>query len=182
VVQAVRAFWSEGEVQVAIRELSDADYLRLGMAGKAFSKGCRLESGELLNEAVAKLLEGARKMPRTEKLVPVLIGAMKSIASNDRKLHDNALVDSSDEEVVDETRPPEPTPEDIVLKQDLRKYVMSLFEGDEMAQIICEGHFFEQMTEKDLCNLTGLDETKLASKKRAIWRELKRSDVGAHLK
>ncbi len=180
--QAIRAYWSEGEVQVAVRELSDADLLRLQMIAKAYTKGCRLQSDELLSEAIARLLDGARRIPRTEKFTPVLIGVMRSIASNDKKLHDNARVDSGDDEVLDGTEDCGPTPEDIIIRQDIRKSVMALFEGDEVAQIICEGHFFEQMTEKDLCNLTGLDETRLASKKRAIWRELRRSDLGAHLK
>jgi hypothetical protein len=44
--------------------------------------------------------------------------------------------------------------------------------------MICEGYFFEQMTDKELEELTNLDAKKLASKKRAITRALAKSRVG----
>jgi len=182
VAQAVRAIWSEGEVQLAIGELTDADVHRLQQTARALRRGSRLAPEELLSEAIGRLLEGARKIRRSEKFMAVLMGAMRSIASNDRKLHDNARVDLVDDEALNSIGDPAPTPEDVVARKSLRESVLALFEGDETAQVICEGWFFEQMSEKELCELTGLDAKRLASKKRAIQRELIRSDVGGHLR
>ena len=180
--QAVRAVWSEGEVQLAIRELSEADLHRLQQTARSLARGSRLAPGELLNEAVWKLLEGVRKVPRSEKFVPVLMGAMRSVAWNNRKLHDNARVDSGDDEALNNIGDAAPTPEEVLVKKNVRQSVLDLFEGDEIAQAICEGWFFEQMTEKELCELASIDLKKLGAKKQEIKRALIRSDVGAHLK
>lgn len=180
--QAARAVWSEGEVQLAISELSEVDLHRLQQTARALGRGSRLAPEELMSEAIGKFLEGARKVPRSEKFVVVLMGAMRSIASNDRKLHDNVRVGSGDDKALNSIEDPAPTPEDVLASKSLRESVLALFKGDEIAQAICEGCFFEQMSEKELCELTGLDATKLASKKRAITRELIRSGVGAQLK
>jgi hypothetical protein len=174
--------WTEGEVQSAIRELTDADLLGLQQTARALSRVCRLAPEELLSEAIGRFLDGARKVPRSERFLVVLRGAMRSLAWNDRKLHDNARVDSGDDEVLNNVGDPEPTPEEILAKKDLRADVLALFEGDAVAQAICEGYFFEDMSEKDLCDLTGLSPKELATKKRAITRALGRSKVGEHLK
>jgi hypothetical protein len=182
VAQAVRAVWTEGEVQLAIHELSEADLHRLQQTARVLGRGCRLAPEELLSEAIGRLLDGARKVPRSERFIVVLMGVMRSVASNDRKLHDNARVDSGNDEALNSVGDSEPTPEDDLARKNLRESVLALFEGDEVAQTICEGWFFEQMTDKELGELTDLDPTKLASKKRAITRKLIRSGVGAHLR
>jgi hypothetical protein len=182
VAQAVRAVWTEGEVQLAISELTDADLLGLQQTARALGRVCRLAPDELLSEAVGRLLDGARKVPRSERLIVVLRGVMRSIASNDRKRHDNARVDSGDDEALNSIGSTAPTPEDEVARKHLRESVLVLFEGDAVAQMICEGYFFEQMTDKELEELTNLDAKKLASKKRAITRALAKSRVGEHLR
>jgi len=178
----VRAVWTEGEVQVAIRELSDADYMRLLQAGKALEKVCRLDADDLLHEAIKRVLERTRTIPRAENFLVVLYGAMKSIASSDGKRHDNSQVDSVDDDALNSFEGKEARPDDVLFQDDVRKMVMSVFEGDDVAQAICEGWFFEGMTDKELSDLTELDDKKLASAKKAIFRALRKSKVGAHLK
>jgi RNA polymerase sporulation-specific sigma factor len=173
--------WTEGEVQVAIRDLSEADYIRLRQAGKALEKVCRLSAEDLLHEAITRVLDGTRKIPRTEKFLAVLYGAMKSIASSDGKRHDNSRVDTGNEETLNSAESIAPSPDDGLLRSDARKIVMAEFEGDGIAQAICEGWFFEEMTDKELCELTGLDAKKLESKKKAIFRALRKSKVGGQL-
>ncbi len=48
---------------------------------------------------------------------------------------------------------------------------MSLFDGDEMAQIIIKGDM-EGVDAKELYDLTGLDKTAYASKRRLIRRRI----------
>jgi hypothetical protein len=74
VAQAVRAVWTEGEVQLAISALTDADLLGLQQTARALGRVCRLAPDELLSEAVGRLLDGARKVPRSERLIVVLRG------------------------------------------------------------------------------------------------------------
>lgn len=180
--QAVRAVWTEGEVQLAIRELTDAELLGLQQTARALGRACRLAPNELLSEAIARVLDGARKVPRSERLIVVLRRAMSSIASSDRKRHDNSRVDSGDDEALNRIGSSAPTPEDEFARKHLRESVLALFEGDAVAQAICEGYFFEQMTDKELEELTNLDAKELATKKRAITRALAKSRVGEHLK
>lgn len=180
--QAARTVWTAGEVQVAIRELSDADILGLQQTARALVRGGGLAPDELLSEAIGRLLEGVRKVPRTEKFLVVLRGVMRSVVSNHRKLHDNSRVDSGDDEKLGSVQDVAASPEDELASKRLRASVLALFSGDQVAQAVCEGWFFEQMTEKELCELTGLGATELNSKKRAITRKLGRSDVGAHLR
>lgn len=179
---AIRAVWSEGEVRAGIDDLSEADVLRLRRAARALAHVCRLNADEILGEAVARALEGARKIPRSEKLMAVLWGAMRSIASNDRKLHDNARVDAAEPDELEGIADTAPSPEETLLREEVRRHVLAVCEGDDVGQAICEGWIFEGMTEKELSELTGLDLTKVASKKRAITRALENSDVGALLK
>lgn len=68
--RAVRAVWTEGEVQLAIRELSDADLLRLQQTAQMLGRGCHLAPEELLREAIGRFLEGARKVPRSNSFIP----------------------------------------------------------------------------------------------------------------
>lgn len=180
--QDARAVWTEGEVQVAISELSEDEYLRLRQAAKGLEKVCRLEADDLLNEALVRVLDMARKIPRSESFLAVLYGAMRSIASADRKRHDNSLVDSVDGEALDRFESKELHPDDALYRNDVRKAVLSAFEGDLVAQSICEGWLFDGMTDGELGELTGLDTTKLASAKKAVFRTLRKSNVGAHLK
>lgn len=180
--QAVRDVWTEGEVQVAIRELSDEDYMRLLQAGKGLEKVCRLKSDDLLNEALVRVLDMTRKIPRKESFLTVLYGAMRSIASSDRKRHDNSQVDAVDDEDLNRFESKEAYPDDTIFLDNVRTKVMAVFEGDVVAQAICEGWFFEDMTDKELSELTGLDPKKLASAKKAVFRGLRQSKVGAHLK
>lgn len=180
--QAVRAVWTEGEVQVAIRELSDDDYMRLLQAGRALEKVCRLKADDLLNEALVRVLDMTRKIPRSESFLAVVYGAMRSIASSDRKRHDNSQVDAVDDEALNRFESKEARPDEAIFRDDVRKKVMAVFDGDVVAQAICEGWFFDGMTDKELGELTGLDEKKLASAKKAVFRDLRKSKVGAHLK
>lgn len=181
-MRAVQAVLSEGEVQLAISELTDAEALSLQMTARSLARVCSLAPEDLMSEAIGRVMEGTRTVPRMVKLVVALRGVMRSLAWNDRKLHDNAKVDSGDDEVLNNVPDAALSPEDELVKKDLRKGVLELFEGDAHAQAICEGHFFEDMSEKELCELTGLNATKLVSKKRAITRALAKSNVGAHLK
>lgn len=179
--QAARAVWTEGEVQVAIRDLSEADYVRLRQAGKALEKVCRLSADDLLHEAITRVLDGTRKIPRTEKFLAVLYMAMKSIASSDGKRHDNSRVDGVDDEELNCMEGSASSPDAGLVRSDARKIVTALFEGDEIAQMICEGWFFEDMTDRELGDLTGLDATRLASAKKSIFRALRKSKVEAQL-
>ncbi len=156
--------------------------MRLLQAGKALEKVCRLKADDLLHEAIKRVLTMTRTIPRTESFMAVLYGAMRSIASGDKKRHDNSQVDSVENDALNSFESAEVRQDDVLLREEVRKLVMAVFEGDELSEMICEGWFFEQMTDKELCELTELNEKKLGSAKKAIFRELRKSKVGAHLK
>jgi DNA-directed RNA polymerase specialized sigma24 family protein len=182
VPRANRDVWTEGEVQVAISDLSDADVMRLRQAARVLEKVCRLKADDLLNEAIVRVLDMIRTIPRSKGFMAVMYGVMRSIASSDGKRHDNSKVDGVDDEKLNSFEGAEELQDDALYNEDLRRNVLALFEGDTVGQMICEGWFFDGMTDKELCDLTELNETKLASAKMAVFRRLRKSEVGALLR
>jgi len=70
------------EVARLLSRLRQADHLRLAALAQAWISGCpRREAAELLNEALARVLSGARPWPADVPLPAFLSHVMRSIAS-----------------------------------------------------------------------------------------------------
>jgi DNA-directed RNA polymerase specialized sigma24 family protein len=165
---------SHAEVQLEIARLSQADLLRLRQIARGLvrAKPIQVEPDELLNEALAKALEGERKIPRDVPVVVALANAMKSIVSNELKSHNVKKVDRGDLDALAEVAQPGPSLEDNVIAQDLRAKLIGLFEDDDTAALLIEGHYLEGMTAAELKTLAGLSDTAYESKMKAIRRRI----------
>jgi len=75
---------SEDEIREALDALSSAEHLRLGVAAQRLCAGTGFTGGELLNEAVVRLLSGERSCKRALPMVVLLYGAMRSITWSSR--------------------------------------------------------------------------------------------------
>lgn len=178
--------FSEEETRQTLSALSDADWLRLGKISRRFSFG-RIDPDDLLQRTFVAILSGERKWPRDISLMCFMVGAIKSLASsqfkslnNSPELHLVGAAEDDPEEEILETTMPDPAPnseQSLISEQETKaicQAVLQLFEDDEIAQVIIEGHM-DEMSAADLRELTGLDQTAYNSKKRLIRRRIDRA-------
>ncbi len=175
---------STEEISAAIRDFSQADWLRLKKVAKNYASH-GVEAADLLQTAFLRALEeGGRKCPRHVDVVRFLAEAIRSIASGARKSQQRKpelrLVDgmSDTRQTPEDPRPPQQTPEELVCEDEkcggIRKAVLALFDDDEVAHMIVEG-MMEGMEGEDLMALTDLDKTAFASKRRLIRRRIEKA-------
>ena len=183
------------EFACAIRDLSDADWIRLRKVAAIYARDPLIEPGDLLQEAFRRALDGRRTCPAHVYPVRFLAEAMRSIADGElekggarrRSNHGNEgrkreapprLVPianhGGDETAID---PPDPglNPEQRIGSDQeaaaMRACLISLFEDDEIAQVILEG-MMEGIDGEELRDLTDLDKTAYQSKRRLIRRRI----------
>lgn len=188
-------YLTPGEFACAIRDLSDADWIRLRQVATIYARNPVIEPDDLLQEAFHRALDGRRKCPVRVDLVRFLAEAMRSIADGElersgarRRSNDEdearkrevapRLVPianhGGDEPAVD---PPDPglDPEQRAVSGQeaaaMRACLVSLFEDDEIAQVILEG-MMEGIDGEELRELTDLDKTAYQSKRRLIRRRI----------
>jgi len=172
--KVVKDTLSGTEIKSAIDALSDADWLRIDMAAKSLSKIYQVDYQELQNESFLRALDGRRKCPRDVPVAVFLANTMKSIASklglSPRKtdaLQHNANVDMSD----DVNHPGNiSTPEKETMASELLDDVVTLFEGDEEAEmfIMCEQ---DGLTKSEIKEALDIDTTQYDSIKKRIRRK-----------
>ena len=188
------AYLAPDEFACAIRDLSDADWIRLRKVATICGRKSVIEPDDLLQEAFRRALDGRRNCPVDVDLVRFLAEAMRSIAGGEleksgvrrRSNGDEArkheppprLVaianHGGDETAVDPPDPgldPEQRAGSIQEAAAMRTCLVSLFEDDEIAQIILEG-MMEGIDGEELQELTDLDETAYRSKRRLIRRRI----------
>ncbi|WFU79939.1 hypothetical protein QA645_36475 [Bradyrhizobium sp. CIAT3101] len=170
------------EVTERLAHLSDADLLRIRRASQYLCYGGARPADELRQEAFRRALDGTRKCRCNLGIVQFLIGAMRSIASSDRKTQSKrpalSVVSRVGEGAALEIRDPRLSPEDLALKQEMtaviRNAVRLLFEGDVVGQTLVDG-LMEGMEGQELRELVGLDEVAFASKRRSVRRRIDRA-------
>lgn len=174
---------SEKEIAEEISSLSDAGRIRLSKIADLYCRGI-IDSKDLLQEAFLRALDGRRKCPRDIDLVRFLAETMRSLASSYFKSSGRSpelLAISSDDDADEPGFDPpsdRPDPENAIISQQesaaFRSAILSLFKDDEIAQIIVEGDM-EGMEANELYDLTHLDKTAFASKRRMIRRRIERA-------
>lgn len=75
------------QIEQAIEGLSDADWMKIQKLASRQLWGTRLDDpGELVNETIARLIQGKRNWPANFPFVPWMASAMKSVADGLRNL------------------------------------------------------------------------------------------------
>ena len=168
------------EIACAIGNLSKADRIRLRKVATAYGRSGLIAPDDLLQEAIQRALDGRRNCPINVDPVKFLAEAMRSIADGEsQKVESRPRLEpianhGGDETAVD---PPDPAPdpEQRVVSDEktaaIRASLLSLFEDDEIAQLILEG-MMEGMQGEELRKLTELDDTAYQSKRRLIRRRI----------
>lgn len=171
---------SEDEIVEAIRTLSAASWNRLRRVARVFSQGRPIEPEDLLQEALARAIDGSRNCPRNIDIVRFLAGAMRSIASGAMKIltrqpHFRALPLIDDDGMPLDPPDQRPTAEQHIIGDQeaaqIRRKVLDLFQDDLTAQVLVEG-MMEGMDGEDLRATTDLSKVGFASKRRLIRRRI----------
>jgi hypothetical protein len=178
-VTVTAAVLSVEEVTDGVKNLSDADLLRIKKASQYLSYAGARAPQELRQEAFRRAIDGTRKCPRHVGVAQFLVGAMRSIASSDRKAAFRkpalSIVSKDGSGSILECKDPRLSPEDDMMNREavaeVRAAVCMLFEGDDIAQTIVDG-MIEGMEGQELRELVGLSDQDFATKRRFVRRRI----------
>lgn len=169
------------EMRAAIDGLAAIDLARLRRAGRLLALGLACEADDLIGEAVAATLSGARTCPRRMALVPFLIGAMRSIASASRGAAGCVEAAVSLEATGTDGQPlvvlidPEPTAEIRLLaaedKAERIAALENLFANDEQALLMLWADL-ELTPKEEIMTMNDLDDTTYATIRRRMRRAI----------
>lgn len=181
--EPVPAHFSVAEIDAALRDLSEAGWVRLQKIAGSLGGVYRIEAEDLLHEACCRALDGRRRCPRHVDLFKFLGDAMKSIASDTLKSqirHPELRLVSSSESEDDVFDPPDNRQnieDELANEQEamqIKQRILDLFQDDPIAQVMTEG-IMEGMEGEELRDLTSLDKAAFASKRRLIKRRITRA-------
>lgn len=180
-VVPVVATRSRDEIESAILAFTDDDLLRLRKVSWFYASRHTIEAEDLLQEAIARALDGSRKCPVNVGVVKFLAEAMRSIAHGESEKLENRVVtrslDSDTDEEGEVLDPPDPSPsiEEVVINEEgaaiLHDRILSLFEEGTPARDMVQG-MMDDWSAEELREVLGLDKTAYASMRRLIRRRL----------
>jgi RNA polymerase sigma-70 factor (ECF subfamily) len=172
-------------VGAALAALSDADLLRLKRFAQLRSLRLPLLSwGDLLNEAIARVLDGSRVWPLDVDFMVFMLQNIRSIANEQwRRIERIPITREADlpagdpssieRSSLDEVGRHEVTPEREVLAESTLRDVMTTFHADAQATAILEG-LAQGESPTDIQRCVGMTPTQYASTQRRIRRVLAR--------
>jgi hypothetical protein len=157
---------SRAEAGVAVRALSAADKVALMKIARLYAKKTSYDHEDLLQEALCRVLAGARVWPRQLAALPFLWGVVRSIAWEWKTEFFDAEPDITD---------PEREERRAIAGLDVAK-VIALFDDDPLAQTIVRG-MMEGARGLELRAMSGLDETDYESKRTKIRRRIEKLEL-----
>ena len=157
---------SLAEADAAIRTLSVADKTALMKLARLYAKKTPYDHEDLLQEALCRVLAGARAWPRDVAALPFLWGVVRSIAWEWKKEFIERDTEATD--VAGEERR-------AIAGLDVIK-VLALFDDDPAAQIIVRG-MMEGARGQELQELSGLAKTDYESKRTKIRRRIEKLEL-----
>ena len=183
-VAGIRKVASKQAVVDGLRELSDADLRRLERIARLRAVGLHeVEWRDLLHEAVARMLDGARQWPEDVGLVVFLRQTMRSIASEhwSRRrispvLSEAQLQDPSEEaegSLLDAVMDPTADPERDAVAAEALAQIEQAFKGDLEALHVLSGMAIGK-SPREIQEEEHLDARRYASVQRRIRRTLAR--------
>ena len=168
------------DVARAIHALSAADLLRLKALARLWTRGLQdaLAWSDVLHEAIARALGGARRWPPGVPIVAFLCGIMRSICEDHwRRARREGRLIAREEDVADlggedATSDPERT---LAAAQALAA-VNELFAGDGAALKVIAG-LADGLSPPEICRLYGLTEREYDTTRRRMRRALLRQGL-----
>jgi DNA-directed RNA polymerase specialized sigma24 family protein len=172
---------SRDEIAASIRDLTEAQWIRLRKASAYFAWAYNLSSDDLLQEVFYRALAGSRKCPSNVDLVRFLVEAMRSIANGEAEKVENqidvipvvqpgALVEGA-VDVKDSKESQEETMIAAESDEAIRQTLLGLFPNDRQARDLVDG-ILAGYEGEELRTLTDLDQKGYASKRRLVRRTI----------
>jgi DNA-directed RNA polymerase specialized sigma24 family protein len=182
--EPANAHFSAVEITKAIRALDATELVRLRAIARSLARFSSVAFDDLLQEACYRTMDGSRLCPREMRLVPFLVGVMRSIVSDTAKARARhperplGVLCAAGRDWSDGTMTAEEgliaSEEEKALAEraaETKRQVLKIFEDDVVAQIIAEG-IMEGREGEELRTLTELDKTAFASKRKLIRRRI----------
>jgi DNA-directed RNA polymerase specialized sigma24 family protein len=172
------------DTMYAIRALSDVDLLRLKAIARVWARGLPGGVGwtDVLNEAIARVLDGSRRWPPGVPLLAFLSGVMRSIRDDHwrRARRDLDLLvqwdDFVDLAAPDEETQSPPDPERVLAAGQALAAIDRLFAGDAPVLKIIAG-LADGLTAKEICRLYGMSECEYDTARKRMRRAILRSGL-----
>lgn len=171
---------SRDEIEEAIRSLPPAGWVRLRKVARAYCRGGTLDPDDLLQEALARAIDGSRSCPTDVDVVRFLAEAMRSIASDTLEVM-RRQPEFQAEPLISDDGSPIYTPDRELTAEErlaglreaklISAAILDLFVDDPIAEIMVIG-MIDDMDGEELRALTDLDKTAFASKRRLIRRRI----------
>ncbi len=170
------------DVAAALGLLSNAELMRLNALARLWTRGMpdTLSWADVLQEAIARALDGSRKWPPGVSILAFLSGVMRSIC-NDHWRHEvresRVLVRGADaaDAPAGEVGAASPDPERVVAAAQALSDIHDLFAGDYAALKIITG-LADGLTAAEICETYGLSEREYDTTRKRMRRALLRAD------
>ena len=170
------------DVAAALGALSNAELMRLNALARLWTRGMpeTFSWADVLQEAIARALDGSRKWPPGVPILAFLSGVMRSIC-DDHWRHERARGegDRARRRCRRRTRRRgrcrEPDPERVVAAAQALSDIHDLFAGDYAALKIITG-LADGLTAAEICETYGLSEREYDTTRKRMRRALLRAD------
>lgn len=170
------------DMSAAIEALSDVELLKLRRIAARYAFGRPFASGDLLQEAFCRALDGVRNCPRDVSIVKFLANVMRSISSSwvkEARTEPLHLAVEPDENPdldpmlnsADASRTPAEVVADRQEALKITNEVIGLFDADPQAQMVLEGDM-GGLTAEEIRELLEIDKTAYATIKKRIRRRI----------
>jgi DNA-directed RNA polymerase specialized sigma24 family protein len=174
---------SRDEIAIAIRALTDAQWIRLRKASGYFAWVYDLSGDDLLQDAFCRTLAGSRQCPTGVDVVKFLVEAMRSIANGEGEKVENQIdtlpvgqlgaTSAGAVDPKDSTESQEETMVAAETNEATRQAILGLFPTDHQARDLADG-ILAGYEGEELRALTDLDKTAYASKRRFMRRTIEK--------
>jgi DNA-directed RNA polymerase specialized sigma24 family protein len=174
------------ESALALRVVTEMELLRLKTIAKLHARGLPPDVGwdDLLQEALTRVLVGARLPPENVPIVAFLAGIMRSLKSEHwRRVSNRSArlrtlrIDQASDGARDiELRDPAPTPERSLSAQQELNTIKQLFAGDVVALKIIAG-LAEDLSAEQIRSAHGISKTDYDSARKRMRRTLLREGL-----
>ncbi len=174
------------ERALALALVTEADLLRLKAIARLHARGLPPEVSwcDLLQEAIARVLDGSRRQPAGVPMVAFLAGVIRSIraehwrrARREAEQMPKLIVDLDAPELQsDEVSDSAPSPERYILAAQELALIERLFAQDAQAQQIIAG-LADQRSPDEICASCGMSKTEYDSTRKRMRRVLLREGL-----
>lgn len=157
------------EIAEALDFFTDAEWAKLKSSANYFAQKCALSADDLVNESILKALSGERVCPGKMSILSFLIGAMKSIANNERNkkmytTHSNVEIEDVGYELIEKVS------QEISMKAQFKK-VEDIFADDEQCSLLLMA-LSDELTKEEMMAVMDVDETTYATIRTRFKRKL----------